>query len=87
MSQINLNQILSFAAQKEVSDIHFQVGIPPMVRRMGQLYLLKYPVLTEADTLYISDKYWPSILMKINLKKKSKTMTDRSLSLKWPASG
>jgi twitching motility protein PilT len=53
MSQINLNQILSFAAQKEVSDIHFQVGIPPMVRHMGQLYLLKYPVLTEADTLHI----------------------------------
>ena len=53
MSQINLGQILSFAAQKEVSDIHFQVGIPPMVRHMGQLFLLKYPVLTEADTIYI----------------------------------
>jgi twitching motility protein PilT len=53
MSQINLGQILSFAAQKEVSDIHFQVGIPPMVRHMGQLFLLKYPVLTEADTIFI----------------------------------
>jgi twitching motility protein PilT len=53
MPNINLKQILSFAAQQEVSDIHFQVGVPPMVRHHGKLYALKYPVLTEEDTLHI----------------------------------
>jgi twitching motility protein PilT len=46
----NLSSILSFAAQKEVSDVHFQVGVPPMVRHNGQLISLKHPPLTEEDT-------------------------------------
>lgn len=46
----SINSILSFAAQKEVSDVHFQVGVPPMVRHNGQLYYLKHPPLTEEDT-------------------------------------
>jgi len=50
MLKANLNSILSFAAQKEVSDIHFQVGVPPMVRHNGQLMSLKHPPLTEEDT-------------------------------------
>jgi twitching motility protein PilT len=50
MLKANLNNILSFAAQKEVSDIHFQVGVPPMVRHNGQLISLKHPPLTEEDT-------------------------------------
>lgn len=50
MIKSNLNSILSFAAQREVSDIHFQVGVPPMVRHNGQLVSLKHPPLTEEDT-------------------------------------
>jgi len=54
MPNIDLKQILSFAAQKDVSDIHFQVGVPPVVRHNGQLLPLKYAVLSEEDTLYIA---------------------------------
>ena len=53
MSDIDLNYILNFAAKKEVSDIHFQVGVPPIVRLNGQLIPIKHRTLTEEDTLYI----------------------------------
>jgi len=53
MSKINIKQILSFAAQNEVSDVHFQVGVPPIVRHNGQLIPVKHPPLTEEDTQYI----------------------------------
>jgi twitching motility protein PilT len=49
----NINTILSFAAKREVSDVHFQVGVPPMVRHNGQLYPLNHPPLTEEDTFMI----------------------------------
>lgn len=60
MSKANLDSILSFAAQKEVSDIHFQVGVPPMVRHNGQLVPLKHPALTELDTRFIG-RYFSGI--------------------------
>jgi len=53
MPKININQILGFAAQHEVSDVHFQVGVPPIVRRNGQLIPVKHRPLTEEDTLQI----------------------------------
>jgi len=53
MVKSNLNSILTFAAQNEVSDVHFQVGVPPMVRHNGQLISLKHPPLTEEDTCWI----------------------------------
>jgi len=53
MSIVNLSQILSFAAEKGASDIHFQVGSPPLLRHFGELYPLKHPPLTEEDTLLI----------------------------------
>ena len=53
MSEVNVKQILTFAAQKEVSDIHFQVGVPPIVRHNGELIPIKHPPLTEEDTLFI----------------------------------
>ena len=53
MPKLNINQILGFAAQHEVSDVHFQVGVPPIVRRNGQLIPVKHRPLTEEDTLYI----------------------------------
>ena len=60
MTKANLDSILSFAAQKEVSDIHFQVGVPPMVRHNGQLVPLKHPALTELDTRFIG-RYFSGI--------------------------
>lgn len=53
MLETNLDSILCFAAQKGVSDVHFQVGVPPMVRHNGQLIPLKHPALTEKDTRMI----------------------------------
>ncbi len=53
MSIVNLSQILSFAAEKGASDIHFQVGAPPLLRHHGELFPLKHPPLTEEDTLLI----------------------------------
>lgn len=53
MPQINIKQILSFAAQNEVSDVHFQVGVPPIVRHNGQLIPVKHPPLTEEDTQFV----------------------------------
>jgi len=53
MIKININPILGFAAQREVSDVHFQVGVPPMVRHNGQLIPLKHNPLTEEDTISI----------------------------------
>jgi twitching motility protein PilT len=53
MPIVNLSQILSFAAEKGASDIHFQVGSPPLLRHHGELFPLKHPPLTEEDTLLI----------------------------------
>jgi len=53
MPIVNLSQILSFAAEKGASDIHFQVGVPPLLRHHGELFPLKHPPLTEEDTLLI----------------------------------
>ena len=53
MSIVNLSQILTFAAEKGASDIHFQVGAPPLLRHHGELYPLKHAPLTEEDTLLI----------------------------------
>jgi len=53
MPIVNLSQILSFAAEKGASDIHFQVGSAPMLRHHGELFPLKHPPLTEEDTLLI----------------------------------
>ncbi|MBN2345915.1 MAG: PilT/PilU family type 4a pilus ATPase [Candidatus Aminicenantes bacterium] len=53
MPIVNLSQILTFAAEKEASDIHFQVGSPPLLRHQGELYPLKHPPLTEEDMALI----------------------------------
>jgi twitching motility protein PilT len=53
MAGVNVQGLLSAAAQHRVSDIHFQVGVPPMVRRKGELIALKHPPLTDDDTTQI----------------------------------
>lgn len=50
---INFHQILTLGAQHKVSDVHFQVGSPPMVRRKGDLVAVKQPPLTAEDAEYI----------------------------------
>lgn len=53
MEKFNLKKILTFAAQKNASDIHFQAGMPPILRLYGELIPIKHPPLTKEDTLYI----------------------------------
>jgi twitching motility protein PilT len=53
MPVVNLSQILTFAAEKGASDIHFQVGSPPLLRHYGELYPLKHPPLSEEDMVAI----------------------------------
>ncbi len=79
MLKANLNNILHFAAQKEVSDIHFQVGVPPMVRHNGQLITLKHPPLTEEDTCSLG-RYLTKIEDEDKFKKEIKEF-DGSFSL------
>lgn len=60
ITKANLDSILNFAAQREVSDVHFQVGVAPMVRHNGQLIPLKHAILTEEDTRFIG-RYFSGI--------------------------
>jgi twitching motility protein PilT len=53
MPVVNLSQILTFAAEKGASDIHFQVGSPPLLRHYGALYPLKHPPLSDEDMVAI----------------------------------
>jgi twitching motility protein PilT len=53
MPIVNLSQILTFAADKGASDIHFQVGSPPLLRHHGELFPLKHPPLSEEDMVAI----------------------------------
>ena len=53
MPVVNLSQILTFAAEKGASDIHFQVGAPPLLRHHGELFPLKHPPLSEEDMVLI----------------------------------
>ena len=53
MPIVNLSQILTFAAEKGASDIHFQVGSPPLLRHHGELFPLKHPPLGEEDMVAI----------------------------------
>ena len=54
MPIVNLSQILTFAAEKGASDIHFQVGAPPLLRHHGELFPLKHPPLSEEDLVAIA---------------------------------
>ncbi|MCU0276327.1 MAG: PilT/PilU family type 4a pilus ATPase [Acidobacteria bacterium] len=53
MPIVNLSQVLTFAAEKGVSDIHFQVGSPPLLRHHGELFPIKHPPLSEEDMVTI----------------------------------
>ena len=54
MARVNFHQVLTFASQHKVSDVHFQVGMPPMLRHRGELLPVKHPPLTAEDTVFIA---------------------------------
>ena len=71
MPVVNLSQILTFAAEKGASDIHFQVGSPPLLRHYGELFPLKHPPLSEEDMVAIGQtlaKYGDSEKFKKEIK-------------------
>lgn len=53
MAELNFQEILTFAAKKNASDVHFQVGEPPVIRLNGELIHIKHPPLKEDDTVYL----------------------------------
>jgi len=54
MDNAILNQILNIAFEKKVSDIHFEVGDPPMFRARGHLIRAKLPSLAKQDTDFVA---------------------------------
>jgi len=55
MDSAILNQILNIAFEKKVSDIHFEVDLPPMFRARGHLIRAKLGNLTKKDTEFIAN--------------------------------
>ncbi len=55
MDIATLKQILEIAFEKKVSDIHFEVGVPPMFRARGHLIRSKLSSLTKSDTEFIAN--------------------------------
>ncbi len=65
---ITLEELLIKAQQKQASDLHISVGIPPKVRVHGELVPLDYPEMTPQDTREIiepilSDKIIDTLAM------------------------
>ncbi|MEW6068722.1 MAG: PilT/PilU family type 4a pilus ATPase [Nitrospirota bacterium] len=55
MDIAKLKQILEIAFEKKVSDIHFEVDNPPLLRVRGHLVRSKLNNLTKKDTEFIAD--------------------------------
>ncbi len=55
MDRSTFTQILEIAFAKKVSDIHFEVGDPPMFRARGHLLRSKLNALTPQDTDFIAE--------------------------------
>jgi len=51
---VAFHQILRVASQHKVSDIHFQVGSPPLLRHRGELVPAKHEPLTAEDTTHVA---------------------------------
>lgn len=49
-SDAHIDDILRLAIERKASDIHFTVGLPPMIRLDGELVPLPYHALTQQDT-------------------------------------
>jgi len=48
---VELNKLLQLVVDKNASDLHLTVGIPPTVRLHGNLRPLNLPPLTNDDTV------------------------------------
>ncbi len=55
MDIATFNQILNIAFEKKVSDIHFEVDNPPMLRARGHLLRSKLANLTKKDTEFVAN--------------------------------
>jgi twitching motility protein PilT len=55
MDSALFNQILHIAFDKKVSDIHFEVDLPPMFRARGHLIRSKLGNLTKKDTEFVAN--------------------------------
>ena len=55
MDSALFNQILHIAFEKKVSDIHFEVDLPPMFRARGHLIRSKLENLTRKDTEFVAN--------------------------------
>lgn len=55
MDIATLHQILEISFEKKISDIHFEVGTPPLFRARGYLIRSKLKNLTNKDTRFIAD--------------------------------
>lgn len=53
MDKETFQKLLSTALQKGASDVHLQAGAQPLLRMNGELYDLKYRMLTPEDTHHI----------------------------------
>jgi len=51
-----LEKILKLAVKENASDIHFQVGYPPLLRIFGNLVEVKVPLLTKKDTAELAEE-------------------------------
>jgi twitching motility protein PilT len=50
MSELNIQNLLHLAVEKEASDLILTAGAPPVIRVHGELNATDYPPLTPADT-------------------------------------
>ena len=50
MDRATFDKLLAMSVKRGVSDIHLQVGYPPLFRINGALLEVKIPELTPADT-------------------------------------
>lgn len=54
MDVVTFNRLLEIGVSKGVSDIHFEVGYPPLFRARGHLIRSKLPNLTDEDLKFIA---------------------------------
>jgi len=48
-NMVDVKEILAKAIEKEVSDVHINVGLPPVIRKNTELFNLDFPVQSNAD--------------------------------------
>ena len=50
---LSMDAILTEAVQRQASDTHITVGLPPMIRVRGELMPMSTNILTQSDTEYL----------------------------------